>query len=327
MMAMKAAHGWRALCVSLRTHAAWSMKPYVMLGVLGAALVSSLGAQQSTLTRYWVSPHAADSLVTRYVEPNYVVLDAQASDSAPLLVFMPGTGGRPANTTEFSDAAVRQGYRAIGLEYDDEPAVAQLCPGDRDPDCSEYFRRKRIYGDDVSPVIDDRAEESIVNRLVKLLQLLDREHPTEHRAGYLENGQPKWARIAVSGLSQGAGMAAYIAQRTLVDRVILFSSPWDNYGRQRTLAPWVRRGNGATPRERWYGAWHVKEPTADLIERAYSALRIPSEHERRLSLEPRSNAAVPPYHPSSVGNGIMPRLPDGTPAYLEDWKFLLGSAR
>ncbi|MDB4908842.1 MAG: hypothetical protein JWO05_3626 [Gemmatimonadetes bacterium] len=303
------------------------MKRLVMFALCATALGTALGAQQPVLTRYWVRPQDADSLLTRYLEPNYVVFDATASDSAPLLVFMPGTGGRPANTSAFTDAAARQGYRAIGLEYDDQPAVEQLCPRDPDPECSEYVRRKRIFGDDVTPLIDDRAEESIVNRLSKLLVSLDRDHPTEGWSRYLENGQPRWTRIAVAGLSQGAGMAAYIAQRTLVARVILFSSPWDQYGPRRTLAPWVRRGNGATPSDRWYGAWHEREPTASLIEHAYSALHVPGDHIRRLSLAPAGNALVPPYHPSTVANGATPRLPDGTPAYLEDWKFLLGSAR
>ncbi|MFL5608268.1 MAG: BPSS1187 family protein [Gemmatimonadaceae bacterium] len=235
--------------------------------------------------KYWIAPEQADSSIHRFTEPNYVVFDRRTKSSAPLLVFLAGSGGRPANTTEFANLAARQGYRVIGLEYTDLPAVAALCPRNPDPDCSEKVRRKRIYGDDVTSLIDDRPPESVVNRLSTLLVALQRDHAAEAWSDYLENGQPKWARIAVSGLSQGAGMAAYIAQTARVARVILFSSPWDSYGPRRTLAPWVARGTGETPAERWFAAYHQKEPGADVIARAYSALGIPSDQIRVFTLE------------------------------------------
>jgi len=282
--------------------------------------------QQPDLVVYRIAPSAADSTIRRFDEPNYVVFARQVKDSAPLLIFLPGTGGRPQNTSDFANAAARQGYRVIGLEYTDTPAVQQVCPRERDPNCAEKVRRKRIYGDDDTSLIDDRPEESVVNRLTKLLQALAREHPADGWNQYLNNGEPNWSRIAVSGLSQGAGMAAYIAQRTRVARVILFSSPWDNYGPRHILAPWVRRGTGATPADAWFAAYHEKEATAPLIAEAYSALGIPSAHVRVFTLEPAAARSANPYHPSGVANGATPRLPDGTPAYLDDWRFLLGDA-
>ena len=301
----------------------FALRALVLLAPLAPALAQQQQSREDDLVRYWIPPAYADSSITRFTEPNYVVFDRRTKPSAPLLVFLPGTGGRPMNTTEFSNVAARQGYRVVGLEYTDIPAVAQICPRNPDPDCSEKVRRKRIFGDDVTSTIDDRPTESVVNRLTMLLLALQRDHPAEGWGDYLDNGQPKWPRIAVSGLSQGAGMAAYIAQRTRVARVILFSSPWDNYGRARTLAPWVTRGTGETPTDLWFAAYHEREPTADLIARAYAALGIPSGHIRVFSLEPAAGAA---YHPSVVGNGGTPRAADGTPAYLEEWRFLLGDA-
>jgi hypothetical protein len=112
-----------------------------------------------------------------------------------------------------------------------------------------------------------------------------------------------------------------------VARVILFSSPWDNYGPRHTLAPWVTRGTGATPADRWYAAYHRNENTADIIARAYSALRIPPSHVHVFTLEPAREVSTNPYHPSVVGNAATPRAPDGTPAYLEEWRTLLGDVR
>ena len=293
--------------------------------------VGPLRAQDSAnvddLVRYRIAPSAVDSAARRFDAINYVVAARGVKKDAPLLVFLPGTGGRPINTTLFSDLAARQGYRAIGLEYDDEPAVQQICPRNPDPGCSEKVRRKRIFGEDATSLIDDKPNESIAARLAALLTALDRDHPTDGWGRYLKDGQPNWPNIAVSGLSQGAGMAAYIAQRTLVARVILFSSPWDNYGRFRTLAPWIERGSGATPSDRWYGAYHRNENTSDLIRHAYASLHVPSDHIHVLTLEPSHKMGDNPYHPSVVGNNTTPRLPNGTPAYLEDWRALLGDMR
>ena len=283
-------------------------------------------AATSGLAVYRIVPSSIDSTVHRFDAAHLVVFDRAAKTDAPLLVFLPGTGGRPENTSAFSAVAARQGYRVIGLAYVDEPAVQQICPREPDPDCAEKVRRKRIFGDDVTGLIDDRPNESIVSRLTTLLVALDRAHPDEGWSRYLSDGKPDWTRIAVSGLSQGAGMAAYIAQRTAVARVILFSSPWDNYGRFHTIAPWVRRGHGATPAERWYAAYHRNENTADLIARAYGALQIPRDHIHVFTLEPARRVSDNPFHPSVVGNAATPRAADGTPAYADEWRAMLGDA-
>jgi len=309
--------------VSLRR----TLRPIPLLLALGVPLRAQNVTAASSLVTYRITPSAIDPSVRRFDEPHYVVFDRAARSDAPLLVFLPGTGGRPQNTSAFANLAAQQGYRVIGLEYVDMPAVAQICPRVPDPDCSEKVRRKRLYGDDVTSLIDDRAEESIVARLTRLLAALDRDHPTEGWSQYLKDGRPDWAHIAVSGLSQGAGMAAYIAQHAAVARVVLFSSPWDNYGPRRTLAPWVTRGSGATPAERWYGAYHRQEATADLIARAYSVLGIPRAHVHVFTLEPAAANSANAYHPSVVANGATPRSADGTPAYLEEWRAMLGDVR
>jgi len=303
------------------------------LGIVSASLAVAtlLHAQELASARplvvYRIAPSVVDPSTRRFDEPHYIVFDSAAAANAPLLLFLPGTGGRPQNTSDFANVAATQGYRVIGLEYVDTPAVQQICPREPDPDCAEKVRRKRIFGEDVTPLIDDRAEESIVARLTKLLLALDREHPGDGWGHYLKDGAPDWTQIAVSGLSQGAGMAAYIAQRTAVERVVLFSSPWDNYGPRHVLAPWVTRGAGKTPAERWFAAYHKNEQTAETIARAYAALRIPRDHIHVFTLEPARETSANPYHPSVVANGATPRAPDGTPAYLGEWRELLGSVR
>src|SRR4051812_41303296 len=129
------------------------MSPRIPRSVLAVSIALCLRepalAQDSTaapLVKYSVAPDRADPAIHHFTAANYVVFEKGVKPSAPLLVFMPGTNGEPIRTSLFADAAARQGYRVIGLSYDDAPAVAQICPREPDPRCSERFREKRIYG-------------------------------------------------------------------------------------------------------------------------------------------------------------------------------------
>ena len=198
---------------------------------------------------YAIAPHDTDASINRFDSNNLVIYRHSTAANAPLLVFMPGTGGTPASARLFMDLASKVGYRVIGLMYDDTPAVNVVCPPVPDPKCSESFRQKRIYGDNVTNIIDDTPAESIVARLTKLLDYLNAHYPNDGWAGYLADGKPNWARIAVSGHSQGAGMAAFIAKDHEVYRVVLFSSPWDFYnpGRQARNVAFQTAGDSARP--------------------------------------------------------------------------------
>ena len=145
--------------------------------------------------------------------------------------------GNPAAVRSFLNLAADRGYRVISLAYNNEPAAMQACARNPDPACSANFRQRRLFGDPTPSAADDQPAESIVNRLTKLLQFLDRSHPGEGWGGYLANGAPDWQRIAVAGHSQGGGMAALLAKRVPVARVILLSGPPDFVRSSRQPAP------------------------------------------------------------------------------------------
>jgi predicted esterase len=265
---------------------------------------------------YLIKPSQTDSAIQRFDEPHVVVFEPAASAHAQLVIFMPGTGGKPANTLRLLRVVASLGYRVVGLEYDDEPAVVEVCPHNPRPSCSGDFRHERIFGDGTPSIVNNPQAESIVNRLVKLLDYLDRQYPRSGWGSYLTGAGPDWSQIIVSGLSQGAGMAAYIAKREPVARVVLFSSPWDFFGLDRTPAPWLFEPS-ATPPERWFAEYHKRENTAGMIARAYSVLRIPPENVRVFDLP------IPPgvhfgqsneFHISTVK----------VPAYEPQWRFLFG---
>lgn len=283
------------------------------LAVAATALPSAAAHAQER-----VPPSVANAGVHDFDDPNLVYLAGGNVGTAPLAVFMPGTGGRSEMAPmRLLDTIRQQGYNVIYLTYNDIPAVSNVCPP-LPPACSARFRESRVLGGGGQPVATP-GPEAIVQRLTDLLHYLDRKHPDQGWNGYLDAaGQPLWPRILLSGLSQGAGMAAFMAQRFPVQRVVLFSSPWDVTGEDRHPAPWLSE-KSATPPDRWWAERHKREKTTELIAHAYDALRIPRDHILLFDGDLGSGMAATggnPYHGSTI------RLPQ----YSEQWRFLYGQA-
>ena len=269
---------------------------------------------------YCVKPSQTDPRITRYDDPHYITF-ARGTENrdAPLLVFMPGTNGKPPGAVDFLRTAAEQGYRVISLEYNDDTSIAVFCPSRPDiRACSARFREMRLYGQiTVDPSIDNTRPEAIVERLYALLRWLDKIYPHERWSRYFNNEGMIWDRIALSGQSQGAGMAAFIGKKKLVERIILFSSPWDFLpGRspEKVLAGWLSWPS-VTPPERWFAGYNQRENTAALLQRAYATLQIPPNHIRVFS-EILPNARPGrgnPYHTQGIHN----------PIYKPEWIFFL----
>lgn len=290
-----------------------------LAGLFALLLPAAPGRAAPAMIERMVKPSALDSAVRNFDEAHVIVRAKDAAPDAPLVLFMPGTSGRPENVDTLLRVVAAQGYPTIGLEYDDEPAVAQVCPRQPDPGCSAQFRRMRVDGAGPGvPGVQNSAAESISGRLATLLRALDKVAPTEGWGRYLDGEHPRWDRIVVSGLSQGAGMAAYIAKTRLVRRVVLFSSPWDFTLPGRKLAPWLA-GASATPPSRWYAEYHRREATADLLAKSYEMLNIPAGHvlvfDRSLP-GTRSPSNPNPFHGSTVRDV----------GYAPQWRTLYGSA-
>jgi hypothetical protein len=271
---------------------------------------------QSTVTQELVRPSQANPAVSQFDEENVVLTATDVRNDAPLAIFLPGTHGKPMNSLHLMNVVASQGYRVIGLSYNDVPAAVQTCPNNPNPECYARFRDMRTFGRGPAPV-SNSYDETIEARLVALLRYLDQEHPRDGWSQYLTtSGQLQWSRILVSGLSQGAGMAAYIAKLHRVYRVVLFSSPWDNIGRDHRPAPWLYRPS-ATPPDLWWAERHARENTTELIANAYRVLQIPSDHimifNQGLVKSPGPEEKNP-FHPSTIQN----------PAYEAQWRVLYG---
>lgn len=292
--------------------------------VLLAATCGRAIAAPSNVATYEVLPSSTDPAIRHDDFTDWVIFDPHEPNGAPLVVFLPGTHGKPGSKHEMDlmDVIVAQGYRLAWLSFDNDSSVSKLCPRDPDPDCSLKFRRMRVDGVGPAPV-DNPPAESTVSRLTHLLVALDHDHPAEGWNLYLADGKPDWQRIVVSGHSTGAGMAAYIAKTREVARVVLFSSPWDDVhpaGQPRTTAPWLSMPS-ATPPDRWYAAFHRDEDTAKLIAPAYAALRIPPAHVFVFKLD------LPGWYASGSHNNPYHHVVLYDARYTAAWKDMFGLVR
>ena len=250
----------------------------LFIGLLGSCAVAqqdedTLPAAISQLT---IFPSATDSRISAADDPHLIMYEPSAPQGK-LLLFLPGTNGVPERgPKKLFEAAIEQGYRVINLSYNNKIAVAQICRGENlenDSDCTEKFRTQRVFGDQLMPFIPDQPHDAILNRFEKLLTHLDSTDEDGNWDAYLEDGRPNWNNITVTGQSQGGGMAAFIAKKIVVNRVITFSGGWD-FSAPQKVAKWYYN-DSVTPAERWYGVYHSQEPMAQTIDETYKAMGIP----------------------------------------------------
>ncbi len=243
---------------------------------------------KNTIVELKIKPSATDSTIVATDVAHWVRYDSTKLKNK-LFLFLPGTNGIPVRgPKKLFDTAIELGYPVINLSYINQPAVARICRGENliaDAKCAEKFRTQRVFGTQVTPLIQDEPQDAIVPRLTKLLQYLVKFDKKGNWNNYLENGAPKWNEIIVTGQSQGGGMAAFIAKKKLVHRMISFSGGWD-YAAKNKIAGWYAN-ESITPAERWFGTYHAEEPKAETIDASYVAMEIPKDQIFRLTKKVR----------------------------------------
>ena len=259
-----------------------------------------------------VKPSDTDAAITNADDPHYV--SYHPNKKGKLFLFIPGTGGKAERgPKKLFETALEAGYRLINISYLNRPSVARICRRDsliKDPQCARHFREKRIFGTGDFPWIPDQPQDAIAHRLTQLIIHLNKIDREGSWGDFLTDQEElRWDRIVATGQSQGGGMAAFIAQRKLVDKIITFSGGWDKAS-PRVLADWYA-DKSVTPAERWYGTFHKLEPKALDIEQSYHTLGIPPKNIFGLGLEIREGKKA---HGEAIRNTI----------YTPLWKDLLG---
>ena len=173
-----------------------------------------------------VNAECTDPAITALGSKRHLVMVPDDGGSV-LWLHLGGSGGKPLNTTKLGSAAISSGYRYISLAYTNEPSISARCSceeGPRPLDCEELARTEVLTGQDVSPWLEMESDEAIEYRLKALLSYLVQENPKGAWGDFLTaEGEIKWSRIAVSGFSQGGGMAGMIARNYAVNRALYFS--------------------------------------------------------------------------------------------------------
>ena len=262
---------------------AYSLRNLFCAGAFSVIAAIGPASASEASERLTIHPSETDSTITAADEPHIVVYSKTGSPG-PLFVWMAGTNGRPDNGTKpLFAAAVSLGYRVIGVSYIDQPGISQVCLGEalgRDSECSAKVRTKRLMGENVSDLIPDGPQDAVIHRLTALLKYLAKKDPSAGWEVYLDGDAPNWSVITVAGQSQGGGMAAFLAKKFAVDRVVDFSGGWD-HSRPGEMAAWYSAAS-ATQADRFYGTYNAQEPAAEQIAQSYAMLGIPSSHQFRL---------------------------------------------
>jgi polyhydroxybutyrate depolymerase len=221
---------------------------------------------KSCIRSEFIDPVATDPLIQPVEVPDaenrnlhHFVAVNTGTQKGILYVHLPGSGGLPEDYQQVSICAAFVGYHVVNLAYCNWPAVRTLTRDETDVELPELIRRERLYGEDVTDIVEVSRADSIENRLIKVLEYIHNLHPEEGWDMFLTDDlQLRWDLIVIGGHSQGAGHAAYLAKEHAMAGVIIFGGPGDfvtGYG----PAPWLYYDN-VTPPERMFAFTHYSDP-------------------------------------------------------------------
>ena len=341
-----------ALALAGCQDAARPVRPEPTTSSVTQPLMSPVAAQAAHLVLHVIAPRltdpdinfvpAADSQLNRH----YAWVDASVRGNPKLLVFMPGSNGKPFSWQRLGEEAARLGYHVIGLMYQNNVEVVNVCGGSAnpgghslDPDCSGNLRLEILDGQDHSALTVVTAANGIYNRLTKVLVYLSQQYPGEGWSRFLEeDGTLKWSQIAVAGQSQGAAQAALIGRLHHVDRVVMFSGPPDARVPE-VVDSWVFIGR--TPAAKYFALFHQRDHLVVGIRANLAALDMgrfgdpvqveSSEspygetHILMTDLPPQGGYIETRPHQSTARDDRTPLAADGTPLLLDAWRYLLGA--
>jgi hypothetical protein len=246
------------------------------LAALAFALFLSCAALAAEPIRtYTVRPRDTDPAIDTAGNPHAALAADCARQTGRLLLFLPGTGGVPSAAHPLPHLAALSCLHAISLSYPNERPVFNDCVRERaEPDCYAAWRREKIDGVTRSAKIRVAPQNSIENRLIKLLQYLAGRHPADGWDSFVDDHGIKWDGIIVSGHSQGGGEAAMLGKLHSVARVAMFGSVTDAVGSRGGPPPAWLASPGATPAEKYFGFAHERDEFWGSIQRSWIALGL-----------------------------------------------------
>jgi hypothetical protein len=257
-----------------------------------------------------------------------------------LVVFLPGTGVAPNVYKLFPETAAENGFHVINLTYVNSFQFIGMAATNNCDACYVETRTEILTGQNLSQFEDIDRNNSIEHRLIKALEWMDTNYPTQNWAQFLDGTNILWEFIVIAGHSQGAGQAGFIAKQVEVDRAIMFDSG-DWYEPETRPATWISTP-GATPAIKFYGAAHTNDPLFPNPHQipAWTAFGLTNfgpiifaentsdpqflcSRMIRTAVEPRNNNGETAYHGAMVRDLHVPLDANNTPIFRSLWEYML----
>lgn len=296
-------------------------------------------APQGELFEYKIAPSVANPAVTTFNSDNYIYLDTRVAAKNKLLVFLPGTASSPVFYTTILKKAASLGYHTIGLMYANNNDIYIYSTGSTDNTRYRLCRMEAFDGIDATPGVSINNDNCVKTRLIKLLQYLQSQHPTQNWQQFLSGTDVSWSKCVVAGHSQGGGLSLFIAKQVVVDRAISFSSlDWN--AALSTNADWITMP-GATSVTKLYSFNHQSDEVFNytFVQTQLTAMGLagpqvnidgtapPYNNSHTLnSLATPAISVFGPNHSITCLDQYVPRTTGGevTPEYQKAWEYLLG---
>lgn len=242
------------MCRSRRLALFWTVRT-VFLACLVTETITA------NVTPFLVKPSATTSGIDPGFDRRHFVYRPtdKIEETGRLLLFLPGTGGAPSAYRAFLETASSLGLHTIGLSYVNGESMASYCSNAETGGCFEEARLEVIDGVDRVSALQVDRQNSIENRLVRLLLHLAVVRENEEWETFLKATRTKvnWSKVIVAGHSQGGGHAGVIAKHHEVSRVAMIAST-DWWLGERRPADWMSEPS-ATPKIRYFGLGHERD--------------------------------------------------------------------
>lgn len=192
-----------------------------------------------------------------------------------------GTYGKPYSSGDrifsaetFLKEGLGNGFFMIQLAYDNRRSVNKICgeKGNYINDCAGKIRQNKLTGTKQFQLSDTKWQDGIKNRLYQLERYLKGKRVIKR------SERLSFENMSLSGHSQGAGMALYIAYQSKVKNVCLISGGYDRPDKIRLtnpqLADWIKNSKVKVTRLKIRALVHVKDPYYASFKKVFDYLNL-----------------------------------------------------
>ena len=287
------------------------------------------------LTVHQITPSDTDSSVVLSTDEERAVVDTRVPLTGKLVVFLMGANNHPTQFAAMHEELAARGYHVLAPDYFnvyENGKYKALCDaGDGDDDCHDKLRLETWDGQDRSAHIAVSAADSVSGRISALLRYLDT-NDAKHAWGHFLNtdDEPLWQNMIFAGISYGSDQAAHVAIHQEIDRVVMFSGPFDHTNNEP--ASWMSKSK-QTPLGKFHSFRHIDDQQSPGQQNALQRLGLTEEtsvdgasppygNARRLRTDATVGSGMWDAHLSVVAGSWSPKDGGGNYVFAPVWNYL-----